>query len=713
MPSDIVARAMQQQNWAEALRQVEGELLAAPEDASLWHLKGTLLERLGHKPKAIPCYNRAVQCRPGFAQACDDLARLLEESGQWLLAIQVYQHLIASNPSHPAAEKLVRLRSLPPVRELAQQLFLQANQQFHEKQFGQAEMLYRNALIIMPDSADIYCNLGVALQHLRRLPEARQMLDEAIKCEPHHVDAWNNYANVCKELSDLSAAEAAYRKTLALRPEHIEALINLGKLLREQDKHEASLECFDRALRLNPNHPEATAELLHRLYHVCQWERVGMLTQKLEQLALGEGEAAVPFIAALYLSPLAQRKNALKWAKHRFSARGGWSASYPLPSEARGDGVLRVGYLSSDFHHNATAFLISELFECHDRSVTQVFAYSSGPDDASTERQRIMAGVDRFVDIRMMSDMQAAQCIADDGIDILVDLKGYTFGHRLGVCALRPAPIQVHYLGYPGTLGAPFIDYFITDAIASPEGADAHFTEKLVRLSGSYQINDRARPTPLPDAGREAHGLPPDAFVFCNFNQVYKTSPAVFATWMRLLRDVPGSVLWLFESVAGSVDVLRGHAVEAGIDPRRLVAAFRRPLAAHISRYQHADLVLDTSPVCGHTTTSDALWAGAPVVALMGEHFASRVSGSLLAAVGLKELAVNTLAEYEALAKALASDKPRLALIRRALEQGRGKHVLFDAHRTARELEESYSTMARFHRSGQPPAAITLAGVQG
>jgi predicted O-linked N-acetylglucosamine transferase (SPINDLY family) len=369
---------------------------------------------------------------------------------------------------------------------------------------------------------------------------------------------------------------------------------------------------------------------------------------------------------------------------------------------------LRIGYLSSDFQEHPTSRLIAELFEQHDRSRFEIYAYSYGKDDGGKMRTRIAGAVDRFYDIRMTADHNTCKHIERDGVDILVDLKGYTESHRLSLMALRPAPIQIHYLGFPGTTGAPFIDYFISDPVASPQGADELFSECLIRLPHSYQINDRKRALPENALPRSAYGLPDGAFIFGEFNNAYKITRDVFNVWMRLLVAVEGSVLWLYEKNPEATANLRREAEKQGVNPSRIVPALPLPQSEHLQRYRHADLFLDTSPVCGHTTASDALWCGVPVVAIAADSFISRVAASLLCAVGLSELVTTDLAAYEALALALARDPKRLEGLRRHLEEGRMRFPLFDSLASTRALEAAYAHAAKLHRSGHAPQAFTL-----
>jgi protein O-GlcNAc transferase len=348
-------------------------------------------------------------------------------------------------------------------------------------------------------------------------------------------------------------------------------------------------------------------------------------------------------------------------------------------------------------HEHATAYLIAEVLERHDRERFEIFAYSYGPDDGSPMRQRLRAGCEHFIDIAWAPDDAAARRIQGDALDLLVDLKGYTLGDRLQIMARRPCAIQATWLGYPGTTGAPFIDYAIADSFVIPPESEPAYSERIARLPHCYQPNDRNRAV-AETHPRADYGLPEHAFVFCCFNQNYKITPEVFAAWMRLLRAVDGSVLWILDSNALARRNLLACAQRAGIAPDRLVFAPRMRNAEHLARYRAANLALDTFPYTSHTTLSDALWCGCPAVALCGHTFASRVSGSLLNAFGMTDMVAHTLADYEGLALALASDRDRLETVRTRVANARDASPLFDSAAFTRDLEDLYARIVGDHR---------------
>lgn len=565
---------------------------------------------------------------------------------------------------------------------------------------------YGEASRLMPRFAPAPCNQGVLLRALGHRAAAEAALRRAVALDPALVPGWLNLGAVVQEAGLAEVAAGCYRNALALRPDLAEAHANLGLAAREAGRLADSLPAFERALALGlPDAGGVLAQLVQQMRHLCRWNGLAERSAQLAALVRegrtrqvhpwiffgeGAGPAAELACAALYTD---------------WRTRG--IAAMPVRRDSGPHGRLRVGYLSADYHEHATAALIAELIERHDRSRFEVAGYSYGPDDGGPMRRRLAAGFDRFVDLAAGSHADAAARIRADGIDILVDLKGYTQHARPEIAAHRPAPVQVQWLGYPGTMGAGFIDYVIGDPLVTPFDHQPFYAERIVQLPVCYQPNDRSRPIgPIPS--RAACGLPERGMVFCCFNAAYKITPDLFDRWCRLLRAAPDSVLWLLDSHPEASANLRREAERRGVPAGRLVFAPRRSPAEHLARYRLADLFLDTTPVGAHTTASDALWAGLPVLTVPGEGFASRVGASLLRAAGLPELAVRSLDDYEAAALRLAGDPEGLTRLKARLAAERNRAPLFDAERFARALERAYATMWDIHESGRPPRAFTV-----
>jgi predicted O-linked N-acetylglucosamine transferase (SPINDLY family) len=598
---------------------------------------------------------------------------------------------------------------------------------------------FEHALLINPRQADFLSNRGLALSCLQRSGEALQACDLAVGIDPGHWRAWYNRGNALLELKRAEEALASYDRTLALHPRHADALINRGlalaglgnqeaaiqsynRALEVDSRHvgalnnlgiafnylrryEEALDSYGRALAINPDTPFLVGSWLHAKMRVCDWRNLQEDFTSLESRVSGGQRASPPFpFLTMSNSAALQRRAAEIWASAKHPPAGAMPEAPPGRAAER----IRIGYFSADFMNHATSYLMAELLERHDRSRFEVFAFSFGPDAADEMRRRVAAAVDRFIDVRRMPDAEVARLSRSLGIDVAVDLKGYTQDSRPGVFALRAAPVQVNYLGYPGTMGAGFMDYVVADATLIPEADRVHYREKVVCLPDSYQPNDASRRIAERVFTRAEAGLPSAGFVFCCFNDNYKFTPAVFDAWCRILRRVEGSVLWLLESSPGAAANLRREAALRGVGGERLVFGRQLPLAEHLARHRLADLFLDTLPYNAHTTASDALWAGLPVLTRIGETFAGRVAASLLRAAGLPELVASTLEGYEARAVDLATDRHKLDEIKRRLDANRLSCPLFDSRRFAQHIEAAYAEMHRRRCSGLPPEHFSV-----
>lgn len=521
-----------------------------------------------------------------------------------------------------------------------------------------AEQAFRGILARNPSYAAASSNLGMVLAAQGRMDEALQVLQQAVAIDPRHAGA----------------------------------RVNLAALLRQGGQVEQALAQLREAERLAPEDDTISANLLKPLMDLCDWPAVAAMVDEFKRLDREQpverwGARLLPFESQLLpFSPELQLRLA------RFHA-GRWPAAPRRPARGARDGRLRIGYVSADFHDHATAHLTRGLYGLHDRSRFSVHAYSLGTDDGSDYRRRIERDCDSFLDASGESDAALAQRIADDGIDILVDMKVHTGGARPGVFALRPAPVQINYLGYPGTSGAQYLDYLIGDSVLVPQGAEQYYSEAIARMPASYQATDNAQPIAAACPPRADFGLPDGAFVFCCFNQLYKIEPAIFAAWMDILRAVPGSVLWLQAGQDLAMQRLRAAATVAGVAPERLVFAAYAAKPEHLARHRHADLFLDTHDVNAHTTATDALWAGLPVLTWPGETFASRVAASVVSAAGLPELVMPTLAAYRETAIRYATDTAALAALKDRLARQRLSCPLFDTQAYVRALEQAYARM--------------------
>ena len=562
------------------------------------------------------------------------------------------------------------------------------------------------ALAIQPSHVEALYNRGLALQHLQRYRDAINSYDRALALRPDLAEALNNRGQSLQSLQRYDEARASYDQALAQRPDFAEALFNRGAALSAMGRHEDAGRDIERALTLSSDLPYAAGALLHARMYACDWRTYEKESVELLAKVRAGNRAAEPLtILNICDSAALQLACARTYADDRFPA----AAARLWRGERYAHDRIRIAYLSADFHDHAVMHLMAGLFERHDRARFDIVAISFGPDPQTEMRVRLKAAFDRFIDVRHLRDDEIAKLLHDLEIDIAVDLKGFTDDARTGIFALRPAPIQVNYLGYPGTMGARYIDYIIADPIVIPHDQRDAYAENVVYLPHCYQVNDAKRTIAERTPTRSEAELPEAGFVFCSFNNNCKITPMMFDVWMRLLRNIDGSVLWLFEGNCAAPTNLRREAVNRGVGPERLVFAPKVPLADHLARHRLADLSLDTQPWNAHTTASDALWAGVPVLTCIGTTFAGRVAASLLDAIGLTELVTRTLSEYEALALQLAREPSLLAGIRQKLCDNRDIFPLFNTDRSRRHIEAAYIEMWARQRRGESPSSFAIA----
>jgi protein O-GlcNAc transferase len=563
---------------------------------------------------------------------------------------------------------------------------------------------YDRTITLKPDNAETYNNRGGVLINLGRLNEALVSCERAIAVKPNYAEAYNNLGFILFDLKRLDEALARFQKALALKPEFAKAWFGPGCVLYDLKHFDDAFAGFKKALAFDPDFPGAEGMCLHIKMNLCDWTDFDADCTKLIS-SVRKGKANVrPFVS---LGVPVSADDQLECAKR-------WVATAYPPGQKIWQGQkydhdrIRVAYLSADFREHPTSRLIAGMLERHERSRFEIMAISSGPDDNSEIRRRLVNSVEKFIDAKSFDDEQIASLVRSSEIDILVDLMGFAGDARTRVLSRRPAPIQINYLGYPGTMGAPYIDYILADRFVIPEEKRTCYSEKVVYLPNSYLATDSGLTIPDRPQQRSECDLPETGFVFCSFNNSYKITPDVFGVWMRLLRAIGGSILWLFESNDTATRNLRLHAQSHGIDSARLVFARRLPNENHLARLKLADLVLDTLPYNAHTTAVDALWAGVPILTRLGETFAARVAGSLLSSVGLPELITTTPEDYERTAIDLAREPAKLRAIRQKLVDNRLSMPLFNTELFTKHVEAAYAAIYRRHRSGLAPDHIVV-----
>lgn len=698
-------------------------LAAEPDNAVAWHHLGLILHVGGDHRGAADYVEKAIGFQSDYVQAFSNLAAIYRAMRNFTAAAASAEKAIALDPHFaPAHSNLGNV---------------------HEDQgdFEEALAAYRDAIRCDPHFVEVHTNAADLLRRLKRHEEGLAICDAIADKRPDAARPYFCAGNILRELLRPGEAIAAFRQAIALQPRFAEAYCNLGNLLLRQSAFDEAIAAFQEAIVISPTIAQtycnlgAAYELSQRagdalkayatavaldpsligvevqLYHqrrvACDWEGIEQAEANLLARVADCTDALPPFaFLSMESSPAAQLQAARLWTGS-LHARPAFIHQRPPAGATKKR--LKIGYMSGDFHRHATAHLMAELFERHDRAAVEIIAYSYGVDDCSEMRYRLGKAFDQFVDLRDLDDREAAQRIHADGIDILVELKGYTQLSRCEITAHRAAPIQVSFLGYPGTMGADFIDYVIADPITLPMEQQPFYDERIVHLPDCYQPNDTQRRVADLTPSRPDCGLPEKGFVFCCFNNSYKLTPRFFSLWMRLLDAVPGSVLWLFDANAQIKTNLEKEAMQRGIDPARLVFAPRIGPPEHLARQRLADLFLDCLPYNAHTTTSDALWVGLPVLTLRGETFAGRVAASLLHAIGLPELVTSSETEYEALALRLATEPQLLAALRRKLHANRLTHPLFNTHRYTRHLEAAFARMWESWAKGAPPQSFAVA----
>jgi protein O-GlcNAc transferase len=678
----------QQGNLEEAMAAYRSALAARRDYPEAHNNIGVLLQMQGRLEEAASAYREAARLRPAYAEAVFNLGVVLHQQRDLSAAEAAYRQVISLNPAIAFVHN-----NLGTV--LQQQARLE-----------EALAAYGRAIELQGDYTDALNNAGIVLQELGRAGEAIDLYRRLIQRMPAYADAHNNMGTALLAQGRALEARAAFEQALAQRPEFPEAFYNLGNAWRELGDLREAISAYRGALRLRPDYADAFCQLTYHRAQACAWDDYDADQERLLDL-VRRGVRVPPFYL---LSTPASAADQLRCAEQ-------WIRPITPPREAQfdhrrdaTDKPIRLGYLSADFHQHATAQLMAELLERHDRGRFEVIGFSYGSDDGSPMRARLGRAFDRFVDISAMPHREAARLIHADEVDILIDLKGYTHQARPAISAHRPAPVQVSYLGYPATMGADFIDYIIVDRFVAPTSEQDFFSERLVHLPDCYQVNDSTREIASTPSSRADFGLPADALVLCSFNNSYKISPAVFDVWMRLLAATPGSVLWLLrtnELVEGN---LRSEAARRGVEAERLIFAPVVALGEHLARHRHADLFLDTVPCNAHTTASDALWAGLPVLTCSGNTFAGRVAGSLLRAIGLPELITESLDEYERTALNLTRDPQRLTALRQKLEKNRDASALFNLPRYTRNIEAAYARMWQTWLSGKVPESFSIEG---
>jgi protein O-GlcNAc transferase len=650
--------------------------------------RGMALRELKNLEMAVASYNKAVQFKPDFVHAYNNRGNALKDLNDLPGAVASFDKAIALKPDYADAYYN---------RGLAQHAL---------KDYFPALESFDKAVRLRGDHAEAFHARGQTLAELRQFQAALDHYAKAIRIRNDYAEAYNSRGLALRELQNYDAALVAFATAVGLKADFAEAYNNRANLLIEMKRHAAAIEDYDRLIALNPGYAAPYGARLHAKMQICDWRAHDQdLAVLLDKVAQGE-RAAAPFAMLTFADvPALHRKAAETWTREVYPRD---TVLGPIAKRPRGE-KIRIGYFSMDFRQHPVAQLVVGLIEAHNRDRFEIHGFSYGPDTKDAMRERLAGAFDNFVDVSSIADKDVVDLARRAEIDIAVDLTGYTGTARTGIFATQAAPIQVNYLGYPGTMGAAYYDYMIADPIVIPPASRSYCAEKIVYLPRCYQPNDMSRVVEERVFSRDELGLPQNGFVFCCFNNNFKITPDVFDIWMRILKRVDGSVLWLLEDNTTASANLRSEAERRGVAPERLIFAARATQGEHLARHSAADLFLDTLPYNAHTTASDALWAGLPLLTCQGQSFAGRVAASILGAIDLPELVTASPEAYETRAVELATQPGLLAGIKRRLGINRTTAPLFNAREYAGHIGSAYAQMFERYHAGQPPDDIQIA----
>ncbi len=631
---------------------------------------GNILNDLGKLKEAEISTRKAIELNPNFVDAHNNLGNILNDLGKLKEAEISIRKAIELNPNFIDAHTNLGtiLKDLGKLEE--------------------AEIATLEAVKLNPDFADSHYNLGNILRDLGKLKEAEIATRKAIEINPNFANAHLNLGSILIDLGKLKEAELSTRKAIKIDPDFTLAHFNLGIIFTNLGKYIDAIDCYKKAIKLNNSFTPAKIGLIESKKDICDWSDQKTINTWIQNLGI-EGRSVIPFpFFFLEDNPLKELKRAQNYYKQNFNQKGSNITNFKNKK-------VHIGYFSSDFMDHATMHLIASIFEFHDKSKFRIYLYSFTPrEDSYTERAKKSGCIYR--DIKNLNTIESVKLARSDRIDIAIDLKGYTKHSRMKIFSYRVAPIQINYLGYPGSLGAENIDYIIADNILIPKENEKFYSEKIIRMPNCYQCNDNKKEISKESIFRKDFSLPDQGFIFTCFNSNKKISPKEFDIWMKLLKEVKGSVLWLYKSNPWAIKNLCKEAERRNIDSNRLIFANKLPLEKHLARYSLGDLALDTFNCNGHTTTSDALWAGLPVLTKIGESFSARVSASLLTSLGIPELITNDEKEYEEKAIHIANNPDVLKELKYKIVTLRKKSPLFDSKLFTKNLESKFQGLVNY-----------------
>jgi len=674
------------ERYEEAISCFDSALNLKPDFAEAWSNKGNALNELKRYEEAISCFDTAINHQPYFAEAWLNKGGTQHELKRYEEAINCFNTALKLKP------------------DFAQAWSNKGNTLHELKRYEAAIDCFEKALNLKPDLAEAWSNQGNTLQQLKRYEAAINCFDKALGLQPNFTEAWSNKGSTLHQLMHYDEAIDHYEKAINLNPNFVQAWSSKGNALEQLKQYEAAVAHYEKALSLNPNTNWGLGSVVHLKMKMCDWDHLAENIKKLQSGIQTNKKNSHPFhMLALIDDESLQKKSAEIYSQDQYLPDFTLGAISKIPRHNK----IRIGYFSTDFRHHPVSILTAELFELHDKNQFEIIAFSLGFDDKSPMRARLSQSFDQFIDVSGMSDLEIVKLARKLEIDIAVDLGGFTSDNRTGIFALRAAPVQMSYIGYLGTMGSQYIDYLFADKIIVPEDSKQLYSEKIAYLP-SYQANDSHRKIADKVFTRAELGIPQDSFVFACFNNNYKILPATFDSWMRILKATDRSILFLYAENEWAQKNLLKEAEARGIESQRIIFGTHLPTDEYLARYQACDLFLDTAPYNAGTTASDALWAGLPVLTLIGKSFASRVAASLLTAIDLPELITSTQSAYEAQAIELAHNPDKLASIKEKLAQNRSSTQLFNTSLFTKNIEAVYTKIYQRYQEDLPPDHISI-----
>ena len=650
-----------------------------PAYAEAYYNIGLALMKKGSPEGAIESYKQALKIKPDFAEAYSDMGNALTNKGDREAAIDSYKQALKINPDYFGA-------------------YINLGTAFNNEGNHEAAIdSYKQALKINPDHAETHNNMGNTLQEQKKLEDAIQAYNKALSINPNYAEAYYNMGCILNDQGKLEEAIEAHNKALSLKPYYVEAYNNIGNALKNQGKLEKAIQVYTKALAIKPDHAEALSQAYYIAALMSDWAYIATIENQFENCSANYG------LLALADNPSMHLEKSTVLATNKYNHKSQCKLQTFQKSER-----IKIGYFSSYFRRHPVSILSVQMLEHVNKKQFETYAFHYGPDNNDDYNLRMREAFDHFINVSKMSDKDIAELASKKGIDIAIELNGFMKDGRVGILAHRPAPIQINYLAYPGTMGANFYDYIVADETIIPEKQKHNYSENIIYLPNCYMPQDNTQQISEKQTSRIDCNLPEVGFIFCCFNNSFKISPREFDIWMRLLSQTDGSVLWLLKTNIWAERNLRNQAINRGVDPDRLVFADTLPLSEYLGRLSLADLYLDTFNFNAHTTASQALWVGLPIITKMGKGFAARVTGSLLTSIQIPELITTSEEEYESLALSLATNPEKLAKIKKKLAGNRNSAPLFDTQTYTKNLEKAYTQAYQRYANGLPPAEFKV-----